>query len=318
MSRLKWKWRNKKLENHLEVIGIDHGWSMMKTATQVFTSGVGEITSEPAIYENVIEYEGRYYRIGGERLTVKPTKVTDEKYYILTLAAIAKELEQRGLQSANVYLAVGLPLTRFGAEKKEFMEYLQRKREVEFKYEQRTYRVRIEKVSVFPQCYSAVADKISSYNKKVLIVDVGSWTIDMMPILEKSPDESKCVTTPQGLITCMRSINEQCVRLLNGELDESEIQQVMRFGRSELDDAYVSIIRKELESFTREVYHRIGEHGYNLKTTPIVFVGGGATVMRLFGNLQQQNITYIEDIKANAKGYEQLARLALRVKRKIG
>ena len=34
----------------------------------------------------------------------------------------------------------------------------------------------------------------------------------------------------KGLITCMRSINEQCVRQLNGEVDESEIQNIMRYG----------------------------------------------------------------------------------------
>lgn len=31
------------MNNKLEVIGIDHGWSMMKTVTQVFVTGVNEI-----------------------------------------------------------------------------------------------------------------------------------------------------------------------------------------------------------------------------------------------------------------------------------
>ena len=33
------------MNNKLEVIGIDHGWSMMKTISQVFVTGVKEITS---------------------------------------------------------------------------------------------------------------------------------------------------------------------------------------------------------------------------------------------------------------------------------
>ncbi len=99
--------------NHIEVIEVDHGFSMMKTVSHIFTSGVGEITSEPAIYENLLEYQGKYFRIGGERLTVKSTMIVDENYYILTLAAIAKELERRGMRNANVFLAAGLPLTRF-------------------------------------------------------------------------------------------------------------------------------------------------------------------------------------------------------------
>ena len=44
---------------------------------------------------------------------------------------------------------------------------------------------------------------------------------------------------------------------------------------------------------------------------PIVFVGGGAAVMKLFGSHEGGNIRYIEDIKANAKGYEQLGRVFL-------
>ena len=74
-------------------------------------------------------------------------------------------------------------------------------------------------MAVFPQCYAAVVDKIpTNGSKKALVVDIGSWTIDIMPVINKSPDESKCVTVPRGLITCMRSINEQCVRQLNGKL----------------------------------------------------------------------------------------------------
>ena len=71
--------------------------------------------------------------------------------------------------------------------------------------------IEIDDVAVFPQCYAAVVDKIPTMAKKTLIVDIGSWTIDIMPVINKSPDESKCVTIPKGLITCMRSINEQCV-----------------------------------------------------------------------------------------------------------
>ncbi|SCP99694.1 ParM/StbA family protein, partial [Anaerobium acetethylicum] len=232
--------------NNIEIIGIDHGWAMMKTFSQVFTAGLGEIKTEPAIYENLLEYEGRFFRVGGERLTVKPTKVTDENYYLLTLAAVAMELERRGKRSANVYLAVGLPLTRFGAEKHEFIDYLSKQEAVHFKYEQKTYDIKIVKVSVFPQCYSAVVDRIPAYTKKVLVVDIGSWTLDIMPIINKSPDESQCITAPQGLISCMREINKQCVRMFGGEIDESEIQQVMRYGNSDMDEKYLEVIKSTL------------------------------------------------------------------------
>ena len=66
------------MDNKIEVIGVDHGWSGMKTVHEVFTSGCKEISTEPAFAENVLEFAGKYYKIGSRRLEVKDTKVTDE------------------------------------------------------------------------------------------------------------------------------------------------------------------------------------------------------------------------------------------------
>lgn len=302
--------------NNIEVIGIDHGWANMKSSNEIFVSGIKEITTEPALYDNVLEYKGKYYKIGGKRLEVKKTKVEDENYYLLTLAAVAKELERKGLQCANVFLAVGLPLTRFGAEKQDFIDYLSKNRQVTFRFEKRIYNITIFRVSVFPQCYAAVTEQISDYIRKRVVVDIGSWTIDIMPIEDKSPDESRCRTVNEGLLTCMRTIKDECIRQLNGTIEESDIKQVMMYGKSDIDSRYYAIIETEIKRFVTEISNKLIEYGYNLETTPITFVGGGATVMKLFGNLKQSNIQYIEDVKANAKGYEYLAKVFLNSRRK--
>ena len=122
----------KHMNNKLEVIGIDHGWSMMKTISQVFVTGVKEITTTPALFGDVLEYEGKFYKVGTVRQEVKDTKVEDDSFYLLTLAAVAKELKRRGLAEAKVFLAVGLPLTRFGAEKNDFIKYLTKNKRVTY------------------------------------------------------------------------------------------------------------------------------------------------------------------------------------------
>lgn len=136
------------MDKNTIVIGIDHGWSQMKTAGSVFTSGVREITTEPALFDNVVQYQGKYYKVGGNRLEVKDDKVSDDSFYILTLAAVAKELELRGKRNAHVLLAVGLPIGRFGAEKQGFIDYLRRERDVSFRFEKKQYRIAVERVSV--------------------------------------------------------------------------------------------------------------------------------------------------------------------------
>ena len=57
----------KHMNNKLEVIGIDHGWSMMKTISQVFVTGVKEITTTPALFGDVLESEGKFYKVGTVR-----------------------------------------------------------------------------------------------------------------------------------------------------------------------------------------------------------------------------------------------------------
>ena len=49
------------MNNKIEVIGIDHGWSNIKTSSQIFVTGVKEITTEPALFDGVLEYKGKYY-----------------------------------------------------------------------------------------------------------------------------------------------------------------------------------------------------------------------------------------------------------------
>lgn len=109
------------MDNSIEVIGIDHGWSHMKTANEIFVSGIKELTKGATFYDDTLEYGGKFYKVGGDRMEVKDGKTENENYYLLTLAAIAKELENRGKRQADVILSVGLPLTRFADEKDDFV-----------------------------------------------------------------------------------------------------------------------------------------------------------------------------------------------------
>lgn len=300
------------MEDKLEVIGLDHGWSSCKTVNTTYQSGAREITTEPAMFENVLEYDGHYYKIGGERQKVKDTKVEDDTYYYLTLAGIAKELQIRRKTNAKIVLAVGLPLTRFGAEKADFIKYLNRNKQLTFVFENITYHVLIERVVVYPQCYGAVVDKMNRFPKKAIAIDLGSWTLDVMPIIKRDPDESKCVTFQEGVITCIQQINKECVRQLNGGVDEMQIEQFLIDGGGNIPQKYQNIIISEVKNYCNEVFNHIRELGYNLDLVPMIFVGGGAGVMKHFGNFEQPNIQYIEDVRANAKGFELLGKALVR------
>ena len=83
------------------VIGIDHGYGNMKTATRCFPSGVARYDKEPIFQNNLLVYNGMYYQIGEEHKEFCAEKTQDEDYYVLTLAAIARELDGKGMNRAN-------------------------------------------------------------------------------------------------------------------------------------------------------------------------------------------------------------------------
>ena len=295
----------------LEIIAIDHGWSMCKTPNDIYISGVSEITTEPAYFDNILEYKGRYFKVGTDRLEVKATKVETPDYYYLTLAGIAKELKLRNKTEARVVLSVGLPASRYGDEKNEFIKYLKQNDEVYFKFEQTKYHIWIDRILVYPQCYAAVVDRIAMFGPKVVVVDIGSWTIDIIPVVNKKPDEAGTDSIQQGIITCMRNINKQCVRQLGEKIDEELIKEYMISHKSSLPNEYIQIMNQEISSFISMVINSLREEKYSLKTTPFVFVGGGAVVMKNFGSFNQNNFSFNTDICANAKGFETLAKITM-------
>lgn len=300
------------MNKNIEVIGIDHGWSQIKTSSTCFNTSIKELANAPAFHDNVLEYDERYFAIGEDRLEVLDSKVENENFYLLTLVAIAKELEIRGKSDADVILAVGLPLTRFSVERKPFIDYLSKNKDVIFQFEKKIYTIHILNVLVYPQCYAAVAGMLPTFGKKALVIDVGSWTVDSMLIVNKKPDNSKCDTQNEGLIKCMRSINRVAVQVKNRKIDEAEIQDYMITGKTELPKEFKAIMDQQIQNFTDKVYRYQTECGYSLDMIPVYFVGGGAVVMRNFGRFQQSNIHYVLDVKANAKGFETMARIALR------
>ena len=94
-----------------KIIAVDHGYGNMKTANTVTPTGIKAYETEPIFTGNILEYNGIYYRIGEGHKEFIPDKAMDEEYYLLTLMAIAKELNVFSIREADVHLAVGLPLT---------------------------------------------------------------------------------------------------------------------------------------------------------------------------------------------------------------
>lgn len=296
------------------VIGVDVGFGNTKTAHTVFSSGIIKHSSKPPMNNMVVETHDGFYSVGSAKNTIQESKTTDENMLILTEAAIAEELKRLGMTTADIHLGVGVPLTRMGAEKEAFHDYYTKNRRLVYKYEDVTYSINLLSVSVFPQGYAGVTDYIAKFSRLALVIDIGSWTVDIIPFRENRPDLSNCNSLSEGTINCMHKINEELRSLYNGEADEIYIKDVMMTGTcKDLPPKYLSVIEKGLHDYVENLMGQLRALKFNLDTTQLIFIGGGATIIKNFLDVNKYpKATIIDDVHINAKGYENAVRYKIR------
>ena len=294
--------------NEIQIIGVDNGYGNTKGSNSCIQSGVKKLPMKPPIDTHTVEYNGEYYAIGGQKMSIQKSKTENEDTLISTLAIIGEEFKKKGIYTADIRLAVGLPLTRMGAEKNDFANYMLRNRRLNFKYEGKPYTVYILSVDVFPQGYAAVVDRLNTFGTSTVVIDVGSWTIDILPITEGQPDISRCKSLPLGTITAMNDINENLRQKFNGEAEEAIIKEVMINGTSNINKEYLQVIQDGLYNYVEGIMDNLRSLKFNSVLTEFIFIGGGSSVIKHFCKEIKTNMTMIEDVNINAKGYEDILR----------
>ena len=101
-------------------IPLDHGNRNMKTAEEVFTSGLAESDLKPVLGE-YLEYNGKFYSLTGERIPYMRDKTLDDRFFILTLFGIGKELERRTQPQKDTIYQVAEFLNSLGREKAQYI-----------------------------------------------------------------------------------------------------------------------------------------------------------------------------------------------------
>ena len=148
------------------VISVDTGNKQIKTEHFVFQSGLNEMDiMPPKLDTKVLEYNGKFYTPSNRRIAYMKDKTFDERYYILTLMGVARELEDRlnrGIyrpvpnRPVGIELLVGLPPADFSGLYEKFENYFRRDEEpVSFRYGGREYLICYRDVVSYIQAYAA-------------------------------------------------------------------------------------------------------------------------------------------------------------------
>jgi len=295
------------------IIAIDHGNKQTKLAGgRVFTSGLRESDTLPPFGDDILKYKGKYYVISEKRIPFMKDKSVDDRFYVLTLFAVAFEIEDTGRYEQGImpiHLVCGLPPAHYGAQYKRFQNYFKRGLE-EFEIHGKKFRININEVTTYPQAFAAampVYDRISAF-PRVMVIDIGGFTADFLAIKNGKADLSSCDTLEHGVIIMYNQISAKVNSELDVLLDESDIDAILKGTNYDYSYDVKRVVDGAARVFVSDLFGKMRERGVDLRAGRTVFVGGGSILLRkvIESSGKVASPIFVDMISANAKGYELL------------
>lgn len=299
------------------LIAADHGNKQMKLVrSEPFISGLSESEVRP-FGANVLKYGDKYYQISDQRIPYRRDKTEDDRFFILTLFGIANEIEAASayvLGIMRVQLAVGLPPAHYGAQCQKFIGYFSRRGVVSFTCRDKPYSILIDDVDCYPQSYAAAASFLSSLVTVplALVVDIGGYTMDFIRIKRGEGDLAACDSLENGVIMLYNKITSKVRSANDILLSELEIDAILSGQRVQGLQEVTPVVERCAREFVSDLLSALRERQLELRAGPVIFVGGGAILLKRYIE-ESGKVAYplfVEDIRANVKGYEQLYRLS--------
>lgn len=320
------------------IIGADIGNFNTKTSEFCFPTGVS-IKGLGFNLGECLVYEGVNYALKKTSMDIVDDKTTDKRFLVLTLFGITKELIHGGINlceefPVHITLAVGLPLNIYGKgdNNKRLAEYYEG--EHKYSYKEKQITLFIDKVVVLPQGFPALYSKnytqsmleneqwnefstpygyISKNIPKALIVDIGGGTVDIISVIEGLPTTDQYLSFNLGLYNCYAKIDNEIENLRGRALGSISITHYLTKKSTLLNDDEIESINKQINIYIDELLSKLTRNSVSFEDDYILLVGGGGNVV--YNALKQRNVIrhldILADVKANAKGYEEL------VKRKL-
>ena len=297
------------------LIGVDHGNKQIKTVHgEPFVSGLQQSLTRP--FGQSLQYCGTYYTLSNERIPFHKDKTEDDRFFVLTLIAIAEEITARGIgekEQQHIQLAVGLPPAHFGSQAEKFTAYFQGRGLVEFMYGDKHYTISIEDVACYPQAYAAAATMLHALldDPKAVVLDIGGFTADYLLLKNGKADLASCDSLENGVILLYNKIRSRGNAELDLLLDEGDVDAILMGRRTQYPAEAVQLVERLAQEFVNDLFSTLRERMLDLRYCKVVFVGGGAILLRrqIEESGKVGTPLFVTNINANAAGFEYLYRL---------
>lgn len=299
---------------------VDLGNKNVKTEELIFLSGLDSYDANPLTFfggNDCIFYNGKYYTLGSRRIAYTREKYTDERFFILTLMAVAKEIKRRGLKGNNyeVELILSLPPAHYATQHKKLEEYMKEKgQHVNFMFNDQPMTVTFKTVTIFIQGHAALYTRPSLIKEYSLIMlhDIGGFTWDYLAVRKGRPESAIMGTMEHGIIPFYNKFNDYTAAEYNLHLAEDDIDDLIKDrilppNLANIQTKVLNTLDTMTLQYLKEGLVKFAENGIDLKMYTNVFVGGASECFEPYLlQLQKENMLgeakFIRDIHSNARG----------------
>lgn len=307
------KKQTKKMTKQEELIGVDHGNSQIKTAHCVFPTALKTYMMDPGI-GNILEYDDVCYSIASEDMPIKTDKTEDNTFFILTLIAIAEELLARQKahhldfnRAIDVKLAVGLPPGYFNKERRDqFNAYFAQDKHPVFTYKNIKFNINIKDVKTLFQGFSAIAAFSETLHPPddFFIVDIGGFTTDVLEVRDGIVQVDSMISYNNGIKTLDANLEKVLFNATQKTITSKDTHPVFMHQASNLPVNIQNAILKFQEQYITSLINQIKSERPRIENVVVYFVGGGSMICHDDICEKINSAQFIDDISANAKGYE--------------
>ena len=317
---------NKKL-----ILGVDMGNYNMKTAHVCFPSAYMELAGDGNNYRHTLRCGGRVYALGGKRVAQRDDKASmNEDFLILTQFAIAMELEACRLEAGTYDISLATALPPAYLTNREMRSSLKQffRRQMDFRYNGRRYRVNITKVYVCPQgiaaAYAGVQTEGMEQGKGAfgspiellakeaisVLVDIGGGTVDPVVLKYGLPQPMEDENPAKGIIWTYSNIRRDIKAKTGQDISEEAINMTVNGEPVRMDETSLEIIQSHMDSYANRLFMELKEKGLPFATAYTIVQGGGAGFVR--SQWKQLSsfaaLDFLPEIRATAMGCEVMAR----------
>lgn len=134
-----------------------------------------------------------------------------------------------------------------------------------------------------------------------------------MVIRKGQPDLSVRVSDRSGMAILRSEIANVIQQNFGIHLESSDVEQVLMQEATILDEEIIQEIQKMAEDWTQRIVNQLHAYVPDFRTNPAVFLGGGSLLLKpqIEKSKDFKYIEFIEDVRANAIGYEKLTAMRL-------